>query len=125
MGRKSSQERGIGRLTLIVFGTLGAAVLFCAYQIMPFYYYYYELLNQMEAVIQVAGIESDKAIRTKLAYHMKKLQIPAEIDDLKITREGNRMRLSLKYEEVFYIRYRGKDYDLRVFPFHAQAEGQF
>ena len=94
-------QRGLGRLTLLVFGAIGAVVLFCAYQIIPFYYYYYELLNQMESVIRVAGVEDDKSIRTKLAYHLKKMQIPAEIDDLKISREGNLLRLSLKYQEYF------------------------
>jgi len=92
---------------------------------MPFYYYYYELVNQMEAVIRVAGLENDRVIRDKLAYHIKKLEIPADIKDLKIAREGNRMKISLAYEEVFYIRYGGKDYDLHVFPFKAEAQGSF
>ncbi len=122
---RAREERGIGRLTLIVFGTIGAIAAFCAYQIVPFYYYYFELLNQMEAVIRVAGIEDDRKIRGKLDYHIKKMQIPAEIDQLKIVREGNHMKLSLKYEEVFYITYRGKTYDLYVFPFLAQVEGNF
>lgn len=110
---------------MIVFGAIGAVALFCGYQIIPFYYYYYELLNQMDSVIRVAGVEDDKSVRNKLAYHIKKMQIPAEIDQLKIVRDGHRMKLSLKYEEVFYVTYRGKTYDLYVFPFLAQVEGSF
>jgi hypothetical protein len=116
---------GIGRLTLLVFGSLLAVTIFCAYQILPFYYYYYELVNQMDSLARVADLENDKSIRTKLAYHMKKMQIPADIENVKIIREGNKIRLSLKYEEVFYITYRGKTYDLHVFPFHAQAEARY
>lgn len=125
MNGQMPKQRGVGRLTLIVFGAIGAVALFCGYQILPFYYYYYELLNQMDSVIRVAGVEDDKSVRKKLAYHLKKMDIPAEIDDLKISREGNRMKLSLKYEEVFYITYGGKSYDLYVFPFNAHAEGSF
>lgn len=125
MKHEDNPQRGMGRITLLVFSAIGAALLFAGYQILPFYYYYYELVNQMEAVIKVAGLENDRVIRNKLAYHIKKLQIPAEIEDLKIAREGTRMRISLKYEEVFYVRWKGKNYDLKVFPFVAEAEGQF
>ena len=118
-------QRGLGRITLLVFGSLLSIFLFCGYQILPFYYYHYELLNQFESLTRVAGIETDQSIRKKVEYHLKKMQIPAEISDVKINREGNKIQISLKYKEIFYIKYRGKTYDLYVFPFHAEAIGTF
>ena len=70
-------------------------------------------------------METDQSIRKKLEYHLKKMEIPADIADVKINREGNRIQISLKYKEIFYIKYRGKTYDLYVFPFHAEAVGTF
>ena len=119
------QSRGVGRLTVIVFGTIVGASLFCAYNILPFYYYYYELVNQMEAVTKVASVETDQEIRQRLMYHIKKMEIPADPEDLKIERDGNIMRISLPYEEVFYVNFGGKEYEIYRFPFHAYVEKQF
>ena len=122
---KHHSQRGIGRITLIFFGTLTTVAVFCGYQILPFYYYHYELLNQLESLTRVAGVETDQSIRKKLDYHLKKMQIPADISDVRINREGNTIHISLMYKEIFYIKYRGKVYDLYVFPFHAEAVGSF
>jgi hypothetical protein len=123
--RQIGSERGIGKLTLAVFGTILFAIGFAAYNIIPFYYYYFELVNQMEAVIRVADTENDQAIRKKLLYHIKKMQIPAVPEDLKIEREGHHMKISLSYEEVFFLTFKGKDYDIYRFPFTAYAEGNY
>ena len=56
---------------------------------------------------------------------MKKMQIPASPEELKIVRDGNHMLISLKYEEIFYLTFRGKDYDIYKFKFDARAEGDF
>lgn len=120
-----ASQSGIGKLTLLVFGSVTGVALFCAYHILPFYYYYYELLNQMEAVIRVADVETDRSIRTKLLYHIKKMQIPADPEDLKIVRDGQKMKISLPYKEVFFVSYRGKDYDIHTFVFDAYAEGKY
>jgi hypothetical protein len=108
-----------------VFGTIVAVALYCGYQIIPFYYYFYELQNQMDALARVADLETDQNIRKKLEYHMKKMQIPADISDLKIVREGSAIRLSLSYKEIFYIRFQGKTHDIHVFPFYAEASARF
>lgn len=120
-----NSQCGMGRITLLVVGSLTAVAVFCGYQIIPFYYYYYELQNQFDSLTRVAGVETDQSIRRKLEYHLKKMQIPADISDVKINREGNKIQISLKYKEIFYVKYRGKTYDLYVFPFHAEAIGTF
>jgi|GEM_PF-638276 len=118
-------QSGMSKLTMLIFGALVAAALYAAYHILPFYYYYYDLVNQMEQLIRVASTYSDKEIRDKLTYYIKRYEIPADPADLRIIREGKRMRISLPYSEVFYITWRGKDYDLYVFNFNAYAEGDY
>ncbi len=126
MASRNHSSAGVGKLTLLVFFVLIGSVGFCAYNILPFYYYYYDLQNQFRQVISVASTETDKEIRDKLMYYIKKYEIPiGRPEDLKIEREGNRMRIGLKYQEVFYIRWQGKDYDLRTFDFNVFAEGTF
>ena len=55
---------------------------------------------------------------------MKKMEMPAEIDDVRIERSGKTMRISLEYDEVFYVTWQGEEYDLHTFHFHAYAEGE-
>lgn len=122
---RSQSQLGVGKITLFVFGVILAVVIYSGYKILPFYYCYFEITNQFEQVIHVASEYSDKEIREKLWYHIKKLELPVEPDDLKIEREAGLMRISLPYEEVFYVTWQGKDYDLYKFQFHAYAQGSF
>jgi hypothetical protein len=126
----NSDELGAGLLTVAVFGTLLAVVLFSAYNILPFYYYYFELSHQMEAVIRVAETSNNEELRNKLTYHIRKMEIPVGDDEelrraLIIERENGKIRVSLSYEEVFYITFDGRDRTLMRFPFTAQAEGRY
>ena len=122
---RGSSELGASWLTISVFLVIIGSIVFCAYKIIPFYYYYFEMQNQMEQIIQIAGTETDQEIRKKLEYHMKSLQLPVKPDALKIAREGKTIKVSLHYTEVFYIHFNGKDYDLHEFKFHAFASGPF
>ena len=123
--RDGRRELGIGKITVLVFGTIASALIYSGYCIFPFYYYYLELQNHMEQVIGVASTDTDQEIRQKLLYQIKKMQIPANPEDLKIERGDRTMKISLPYDEVFYITWRGKDYDLYTFNFVAAAEGRF
>lgn len=118
-------ERGLSKLTILVFGTLFAAVLYTGYSVLPFYYCYYEIQNQMEQAIRVASTYTDAELRDKLVYHIKKLELPVNPEELRIEREAGFMKISLPYEEVFYVTWEGKEYDLHTFKFHAYAEGSF
>ena len=116
---------GASKLTTFVFLTIFGVAFFCAYKIVPFYYYFFEIQNQMEQVIRVASTENDKEIRKKLEYHIKANELPVKMEDLKIVREGRTIKVSLKYSEIFYITFRAKDYDLYEFKFNAFASGPF
>lgn len=119
-------EKGIGKFTLLFFGTLIAVVGFCAYHILPFYYYYYEIQSHMQQAIKIASTETDQEIKKRLMYYIKKFQMPIDsADSLKIERLDRYMKIGLEYNEVFYITYKGKDYDIHTFHFNAYAEGPF
>lgn len=118
-------QRGISKITLVVFLAIGAALSYCGYRIGLFYYCYFEMVNQMHAAIRVASTESDQEILKKLAYHLRKLELPAEPQDIKIEREDKVMRISLKYSEVFDIPWQGRSITVHVFKFHAYAEDEF
>ena len=119
------REHGIGRITLLVFGAIFAALIYAGFKILPFFYYYLEMENQMQQVIRIASTTTDQEIRDKLLYHMHWSKLPADDKDLKIERIGQHMRISLPYSEVFYVEWNGKVYDLYVFEFNAFAEGDF
>ena len=92
---------------------------------MPFYYCYFELENQFASVIRVASTHTDQEIRQKLMYHIKKLEVPVDPEQLIIEREEGLMRISLEYQEVFYLTFQDKDYDIYTFDFHAFSEGNY
>jgi Domain of unknown function (DUF4845) len=120
---KRSGERGAGWLTLVVFGSIIGVVGYLAYNVLPFYYYYYELQNQFEATIRTASMETDVDIRRRLTRRMQEMEIPADPEDLLIERDGGRMRIRLKYTEVFRIPWGDEDREVRRFDFDAYAEG--
>jgi hypothetical protein len=112
---------GLGKLTILVFGTILAAACFVAFNVFPFYYYYFELVNQMHSAARVASTNTDQELRQKLLYHIKKMELPVEPGDLKITREGQVIRMALPYHEIFYVTWQGKDYDIWRFDFKAEV----
>jgi|GEM_PF-1698456 len=117
-------QRGISKLTLIVFSALLGALLYSSAQILPFFYYFAEFQHHLEEAVKVAGEKNDLELRRQLLYQIHWMKLPVDDSALIIQREGDYIRISLKYEEVFYVPWRGKDYDIYIFPFHAKAEGR-
>jgi hypothetical protein len=116
---------GMSKLSVIIILLLTSIGLFVAYNVLPFYYYYYELVGQMQSLVEVAGSNTDQELRKKLEYHMKKMSIPADIEDVVIVRRPGHLTISLEYQEIFYITWKDQDIDLYVFPFVARVEGDF
>lgn len=125
MKNKIYKEYGLGKLTLIFFGFIICLSLYVGSKVLPFYFYYYELESHMQTLVKVAGSNSDKELRQKLNYHIKKMGIPVREDDLIIVRTPGKISFSLEYEEVFYFDWKDKTYELYVFPFTAEAEGAY
>ena len=49
------------------------------------------------------------------------MQIPAKPEDLKIDRSNGLINIRLRYQEIFYVSFGGKDYDIHVFNFDANV----
>lgn len=126
-GRRVSSvaQSGIGRLTAIVFGTIGVAIVYSAYCIVPFFYSYFEMHNQMVAIIPKADVLKDTEIRKRLLGFIKELEIPADSKQLIIDRRDGKLRLRLRYEEVFWIPWIEREIDVYVFPFEIDVEGAY
>lgn len=99
-------------------------VCFLLYKIIPFYYYYFEIKNQMVALSKLASDETDIEIKEKLYEKIKYLKIPANKDDIVIKRTKNKIKISLHYEEVLFITIKDKDYDLYIFNFSPSASNE-
>jgi hypothetical protein len=122
---KFHPQKGTATLSTIFGGCLAAIIVYVAYHILPFYYYYFEMQNQMQAVIRLASTHTDQQIRKKLAYHMVKMDIPASPDELLISRQEDFMKISLKYKEVFSIPWGMDEKVIYVFDFKPEAQGRF
>ncbi len=123
--RKSglSSERGMDRLGVLVISFLVLATAFIGYQVFPFFYYYYEIQGLMEAQAAKASVFSDQEIRKNLMDRIKKLEIP--IDDpekLRINRFNGLISIDMEYEEVLFLDFGEKTYDLYVFHFHPKVD---
>ena len=116
---------GASRITTIFFATIFGAVIFLGYKITPFYYSYFELHNQLAAMIAHGDTLKDEEIRKRAGKFIKDLQIPAEAQDLKIDRRDRHLKLSISYTEVLFIEVGSFSRDLWDFPFSIKVEGEF
>ena len=123
-GFSVARQRGMSRLTLLVFSAIGGAVIYSAYNIVPFFYSYFEMHNQMLSIIGKADGLKDAEIRKRLLGFIKELDIPADPKQLKIERRSQNMRIQLNYEEVFSIPWRNdQELEIYTFPFLIDVEG--
>ncbi|RME59214.1 MAG: DUF4845 domain-containing protein, partial [Candidatus Dadabacteria bacterium] len=100
-------------------------VVYLAFKIIPIYYNYFEMQNQMDAAVKVASVYNDQELRKKLLYHLKKLNIPADPEDLKIVRELGTIKISLEYTDTLSVSFKDKEYQLWKFHFSLYSEGPY
>jgi hypothetical protein len=116
-------EDGISRLGVLVFVLIIVAGLFVSYQVFPFYYYYWELEGLMQAQADKASVFSDEEIRRNILEKIKKLEIPIDDpEDLKINRFDGLISIDVAYDEVLFLDWGEKTYDLHVFHFNPHVE---
>lgn len=109
-------------MTLLVFGTILAAVGYCAYNVVPYFYCYHEMQNQMDQMVRIASTVDDAEIRKRLWYHVKKCEIPAEPEDLHIERTTDGIKVWMSYQETFSIPWGDKEREIYKFDFYPNAE---
>lgn len=118
-------ERGRGKLGTAVVSAVLIVVGFVGYNVVPFYYYYFELTNQLRALISTADRNNDAAIRARVMQIVRELEIPAVERDVQIDRRDGVITITLPYSEVIYFTFQGKEYDLYRLRFRASAAGAF
>lgn len=120
--RNSRNEKGIGKFTVLFFGAVISGGFYLAYQILPFYYYYYELQTHFQQIARVGSAETTKSIRRKLGDHMKWMQIPADAEDIQINKSQTEIQLELEYTEYFDVPFLDETWE---FPFYVYANEIF
>ena len=120
---KVKQKLGLSSITLIFLIVVMGSLAYTIYQVAPFYYYYYDLLNNMEVIVKEGTRDTDQQLKDKIYKKVKELGIRADPQDIVILHDmKDNLSVELKYEEVFYTTIAGKDYDIYVFDFDAKIE---
>lgn len=122
-----TRERGASRAVILLFLLVLSAAIWVGFKVLPFFYYYNEILGLMDAQAAKASMFTDAKIRKELVKRIKKLEIPLDDpENLKINRVDGKIVIDLKYEEVLYLDL-GEDrvYDLYVFKFNPHIERGF
>lgn len=123
--KTSQRETGIGKFTLLFFGTIFGVIFYSAFKIIPFYYYFYELRNHAESIARVSDELTDDEIRARMVQRMKELGIPADPESLVVERYMSQLRIELAYQEEFYITFKGKDHIIKAFPFKIDVRTKY
>ena len=119
-----SDNKGYTRPIIIMLSIIAFLIILILYKIIPLYYYYFEIKNQMITLSKDAAIKTDLEIKEKLHEQIKYLQIPATKDDIAIQRSGAKIKITIKYKEVIYFAINNKDYDLFVLNFSPTVKNE-
>ena len=119
-----SDNKGYTRPIIIMLSIIAFLIILILYKIIPLYYYYFEIQNQMITLSKDAAIKTDLEIKEKLHEQIKYLQIPATKDDIAIQRSGAKIKITIKYKEVIYFTINNKDYDLFVLNFSPTVKNE-
>ena len=109
-----SDNKGYTRPIIIMLSIIAFLIILILYKIIPLYYYYFEIKNQMITLSKDAAIKTDLEIKEKLHEQIKYLQIPATKDDIAIQRSGAKIKITIN----------NKDYDLFVLNFSPTVKNE-
>lgn len=124
--RESKLEIGTSKITLVFLLIIGSSAAYFGSQVINFYYCFYEIEGLMEFQAKKGEVLNDSEIRENILEQITKLEIPIEDpEDIKINRVDRNLIISLKYKEVLSLDFRGKSYDLHVFPFNPHVSVPF
>lgn len=119
-------EEGMSRPGWVVFWLIVLTGGWIAWNVLPFYYYYWELEGLMAAQAQKGQEFTDSQIRDTLLKEIDKLEIPiADKSDLEISRFDGKIVIDLKYTEELYVSWKNKDYVLYEFNFAPHVEEDY
>ncbi len=126
LNRKGRNQAGASKigmlLTVIIFG----AFVYLAFQVANFYYCFYEIEGLMQFQGKKAQEFSDAEIRQTVFTRIKELEIPIEDPEkIAINRVDGKIIIESRYDEVLFVEFRGKQYDIHVFHFRPHVEVKY
>ena len=97
--RKSSSQRGDGRLKAIVWTVLLVAGGYTCIKVIPIYMNEYQLQDKMQEVARFATVShrTDDELRDAIWQEIQDLGIPARKEDIKIENTGRYAKISVDY----------------------------
>ena len=119
---KFNKESGMSKITLAFLIVFGGSAAYFGSQVINFYYCFYEVEGLMEFQAKKGEFLKDSEIRENLLERITKLEIPIDDpEDIKINRVDGNLIIGFKYVEVLSLDFKGKTYDLHVFPFNPHV----
>lgn len=92
-------ERGEGRGKAIAFTAIFVLVIYAAVKVVPAYVSEYQLADKMQEQARFAVVNhyTDEQIRDNVYKVVQELQIPAKLDDIKVTNTQSSVTISMDY----------------------------
>lgn len=113
---------GATKLSTLFFAIVFGVTVYFGFQVLPYFYNYFAIENEMAAQARKASINSPEKIRKYLLKKIRQMKIPMENEsDLKLYFEGENVRIELDYTEYMYFEWDDEIYDLYEFNFEARA----
>lgn len=98
-GEARLKERGEGRWKAIVYTAVFVILVYAAFKIIPAYVSEYELTDKMQEQARFAVVNhyTDEQIRENIFKVVQDLDIPAKLEDIKVTTTQSGVRIGLDY----------------------------
>lgn len=92
-------ERGAGRGKAIGFTAIFVLAIYAAVKVVPVYFSEYQLAEKMQEQARFAVVNhyTDEQIRDNVYKVVQDLEIPAKLDDIKVTNTQSSVTISMDY----------------------------
>jgi hypothetical protein len=94
------------------------------YEVVPWYYCYFDLRNQMVTIIKNGAIESDEELKIKLAAMVSRAGVKRSSRDFVIERSSDAIRAHLRYTESCAVTVMGQRFQLFSKDFNLSANSK-
>ena len=108
MVTRSLQRRGVSRLGCLLQILFLAAVVYVGLLAGEEALAYYRFKDAMKNEARFAAERSDQDIRNRLRAFTDSVQLPDAARDIKVVREGNRIRIWSEYDQEFKLPFKQK-----------------
>ena len=99
----SRSRRGANRLGCLIQIAIVAMIVYFGLLAGEEALAYYRFKDAMKNEARFASIRSDTEIRNRLRVFADSVELPAQAKEVRIVREGNRIRIWSEYDQVFKL----------------------